>query len=94
MLPSLAQISRASEAQWVQEDWHGFGPDYDRTLLAWYDNFERTWPEIAAKYGERFRRMWRFYLLASAGAFRARKNQLWQFVLSPEGVPGGYIGVR
>lgn len=94
MLPSMAQITRACEGMWVPEDWHGFGPDYDRTLLAWYENFERAWPDISDKYGERFRRMWHFYLLASAGGFRARKNQLWQFVLSPEGVPGGYIAVR
>lgn len=94
MLPSMAQITRACEGMWVPEDWHGFGPDYDRTLLAWYENFERAWPDISAKYGERFRRMWHFYLLASAGGFRARKNQLWQFVLSPEGVRDGYIAVR
>ncbi|HQX48190.1 MAG TPA: cyclopropane fatty acyl phospholipid synthase [Steroidobacteraceae bacterium] len=94
MLPSVAQIARAAERWWVIEDWHGFGPHYDHTLLAWYRNFEARWPEIAARYGERFRRMWRFWLLGSAASFRARRNQLWQFVLSPHGVPGGYRAVR
>jgi cyclopropane-fatty-acyl-phospholipid synthase len=34
--------------------------------------------------------MWRYYLLSSAGAFRARSNQLWQLVLSPTGLVEGY----
>ena len=94
MLPSMSQIARATERLWVIEDWHGFGPHYDRTLLEWWRNFEAHWPAIAARYGERFRRMWRFWLLSSAATFRARRNQLWQFVLSPHGVPGGYQAVR
>ncbi len=42
------------------------------------------------RYDARFFRMWRYYLLSCAGAFRARANQVWQIVLSPHGVPGGY----
>jgi cyclopropane-fatty-acyl-phospholipid synthase len=94
LLPSMAQITQAAESSWVIEDWHNFGVDYDRTLLCWHERFERRWPEIAAKYDERFRRMWRFWLLGSAAAFRARSNQLWQIVMSPHGVPGGYTEVR
>lgn len=94
MLPSAAQITRAFEGLFVMEDWHGFGPDYDRTLRAWRDNIERAWPSLPARYDERFRRMWRFYLAASMATFRTRQSQLWQFVLSPEGVPGGYRAVR
>ncbi|MGE0582755.1 MAG: cyclopropane fatty acyl phospholipid synthase [Steroidobacteraceae bacterium] len=94
MLPSIAQIARAAERLWVVEDWHGFGPHYDRTLLAWQRNFEAHWTSLAARYGERFHRMWRYWLLGSAAAFRARRNQLWQIVLSPQGVPGGYRAVR
>ena len=91
---ALGRADRARGGALVIEDWHGFGPHYDHTLLAWYRNFEARWPEIAARYGERFRRMWRFWLLGSAASFRARRNQLWQFVLSPHGVPGGYRAVR
>lgn len=94
MLPSAAQITRAFEGLFVMEDWHGFGPDYDRTLQAWRTNIERAWPSLPARYDERFRRMWRFYLAASMAAFRTREAQLWQFVLSPEGVPGGYRAAR
>lgn len=96
MLPSARQITRAKEGAFVLEDWHNFGAHYDTTLLSWYRNFEEAWPELKAMatYDERFRRMWHFYLLTSAGGFRARKNQLWQIVLSPKGVPGGYESVR
>ena len=93
-LPSLAQIAAAAEGLWVIEDVHSFGQDYDRTLLQWSANFERRWPELAQRYGERFHRMWHFWLLASAANFRARKTQLWQIVLSPRGVPGGYRAPR
>jgi cyclopropane-fatty-acyl-phospholipid synthase len=39
------------------------------------------------KYGDRFYRMWRYYLLASAGGFRARYQQLYQVVFSRTGRP-------
>lgn len=94
MLPSAAQITRACEGLFVLEDWHAFGADYDPTLMAWHDRFERAWPDLADRYGERFRRMWRYYLLSCAGSFRARKNQLWQLVLSPHGIRGGYRAPR
>jgi cyclopropane-fatty-acyl-phospholipid synthase len=94
VIPSIAQLSRAMEGRFVVEDWHNFGADYDPTLMAWNERFEAAWPELREKYGERFRRMWRYYLLQSAGAFRGRYMQLWQFVGSPRGVPGGYVSVR
>jgi cyclopropane-fatty-acyl-phospholipid synthase len=94
MIPSAQQIATASEGLFVIEDWHNFGADYDRTLMAWRRNFEAAWPGLREKYGERFYRMWRFYLSASAAVFRCRRNQLWQVVLSPAGVPGGYIAPR
>lgn len=94
MLPSIKQIADATEDLFVMEDWHNFGAYYDTTLLHWYENFENGWPELADSYGERFRRMWRYYLLASAAGFRARKNQLWQVVLAPKGSSGGYESLR
>lgn len=94
MIPSAEQIAKASEGLFVTEDWHNFGADYDKTLMAWRANFDATWPRLAEKYGERFRRMWRFYLSASAAVFRTRRDQLWQLVLSPRGVRGGYRAPR
>jgi cyclopropane-fatty-acyl-phospholipid synthase len=81
-LPSARQITRATEGTLVLEDWHNFGPDYERTLKCWYENFEAAWPELRGNYDERFHRAWRYYLLTSAGSFRARANQLWQMVFS------------
>ncbi|MCL1633453.1 cyclopropane fatty acyl phospholipid synthase [Luteimonas sp. SX5] len=94
MLPSAAQIATAVEDVFVVEDWHNFGTDYDRTLQAWRANIESAWDGLPARYDERFRRMWRYYLSASMAAFRARRIQLWQLVLSPRGVRGGYIAPR
>jgi len=62
--------------------------------MCWYRSFDASWPELKDRYGERFYRMWKYFLLSSAGTFRARSTQLWQVVLSPRGVPGGYRSVR
>ena len=94
MLPSAAQIAEASDGLFIIEDWHNFGTDYDRTLQAWRDNVERAWPALGERYDERFRRMWRYYLATSMATFRARRSQLWQIVLSPRGVRGGYVAPR
>lgn len=92
-VPAIGQIAKASNHLFVMEDWHNFGPDYDHTLLAWYANFDAHWPELADTYSERFYRMWRYFLLSTAAAFRARRKQLWQIVFSKRKA-GGYRSVR
>ncbi len=94
MLPSARQISDGLEGLFVLEDWHNFGTDYDTTLMHWYRNFHANWDAIKEDYDETFYRAWSYYLLSCAGSFRARHNQLWQIVLSPRGVAGGYQSVR
>lgn len=95
MLPSVAQLGKAFEDLFVMEDWHNFGMDYDKTLMTWYDNFVNNWDKIKINYSERFFRMWKYYLLSSAGSFRARNRpQVWQIVLSKKGIPGGYQSFR
>jgi len=94
MLPSIEQISKSVEGLFVIEDIHNFGADYDKTLMEWYKNFNNNWDDIKENYDDRFYRMWKYYLLMSAGSFRARKNQLWQIVLSKKGVSGGYQSIR
>lgn len=95
MLPSIAQLGKAIEGLFVMEDWHNIGADYDRTLMTWYDNFKNRWNIIEDNYDARFYRMWKYFLLSSAGAFRARSmDQLWQIVLSKNGILGGYLSVR
>ncbi len=93
-LPSLRQLTASVQNLFVIEDVHNFGAYYDKTLMAWYDNFLNAWPELKNSYDSRFYRMWQYYLLCCAGAFRARSIQLWQIVLSPHGVPGGYKSIR
>ena len=87
-LPSVRHIAEASETHFIMEDWHNFGADYDTTLMAWHERFQQTWTKLAEKYGERFKRMFTYYLNACAGAFRARDIQLWQVVFS-RGIEGG-----
>ena len=87
MLPSISQLAGAMEGLFVIEDWHNFGPHYDPTLMAWHEKFEKAWPGLRAKYSERFYRMWRYYLLGSAGGFRSRQTQLWQVVFTRQGDP-------
>lgn len=89
VLPSAAQIMSAAEGLLVLEDWHNFGADYDTTLMAWHARIEAAWPDLP-HLDERFRRMWRFYLLSSAGMFRARALHLWQVVFSRDGSSNVY----
>ncbi len=87
MLPSITQLGKAMEGKFVMEDWHNFGPYYDNTLMAWHKNFNDAWPKLKDHYSERFRRMWNYYLLSSAGGFRSRSQQLWQIVMTRPGTP-------
>lgn len=95
ILPSAVELTRAAEGVLVLEDWHNFGDSYAKTLLAWHANCEAAWGRLPAdRYDERFRRMWRYYLLSCAGAFASRSIQLWQLALSKGGVVGGYEAPR
>lgn len=82
MLPSIAQIGKAVEDLFVMEDWQNLGPHYDKTLMVWNDNFQKAWPNLKERYNERFRRMFEYFLLSCAGAYRARHIQLWQIVFT------------
>ncbi len=93
-IPSMAQMGKAIEGLFLIEDQHNFGPDYDKTLMAWYHNFTRNWKELEDKYDERFYRMWTYYLLSSAGGFRAKRCFLWQFVFSKRTRQEQYYAVR
>ena len=93
-LPTIRQIGKAIEGLFIMEDWHNLSVNYDKTLLAWQENFDANWESLRPVYGDRFYRMWNFFLLSCAGSFRARHNQLWQIVLSKRGVVGGLRSVR
>lgn len=94
VIPSLTQLSKASEGKFIVEDVHNFGPDYDKTLMAWHKNFKKHYPKIKHKYDQRFYLMWEFYLLSCAAVFRARKMQLLQIVMRKPKKSEKYIAVR
>ena len=94
MLPSQVNIVKAFVDYFIMEDWQNFGADYDKTLMAWHKRFDEGYEKGEFDCSEEAHRMFRYYLLTCAGSFRARDMQLWQLVLSPLGVPGGYESVR
>ena len=94
LIPSMGQIGTALDDLFIIEDVHNFGFYYDRTLMSWFENFDRCWDSLKKAYDNRFYRMWKYYLLSSAGPFRARSLQVWQIILSKHGVSGGYSAVR
>ena len=83
-LPSIQQLSGAWENILTVQDIHNIGLDYDPTLMAWYANFKKSWPDLKEKYGEKFYRIWEYYLLSCAGSFRSGYLQLWQIVLTKQ----------
>jgi cyclopropane-fatty-acyl-phospholipid synthase len=85
VLPTLARLATAMEGIFIPEDVHNIGEHYDRTLMAWWRNFDAAWPTLRARYGETFYRRWKYYLLSCAGAFRARSQQLYQLVMTRPG---------
>lgn len=87
VIPSLSQLLPAIEGKFVVEDLHNIGPHYDRTCMEWNNRFQRSWPFLKEKYPDRFKRMWEYYLLGSAGAFRSRGLQVWQIVMTRVGTP-------
>lgn len=93
-LPSAVEIAAAVERRFIIEDWHNFGQDYDRTLMAWWENFQTAWPFLEARYGKRFYRMWKYYLMSCAGFFRSRQGLLWQLVLSKADRAQVYRSIR
>lgn len=82
VLPSMAQIGAAMDGLFVMEELRDWADFYDRTLVAWFERFHSNWNKLKANYSEQFYRMWKYYLLSSAGAFRAKAIRDWQIVLS------------
>ena len=93
ILPSSKLITENSERLFRIEDWHNFGLDYHKTLHAWSDNISSSWDDLPS-YNEEFRRMWHYYLMCSAGTFKAYTNHLWQIVFSKGRQSEPYRAVR
>jgi cyclopropane-fatty-acyl-phospholipid synthase len=82
VLPSISQIGDAVEDLFVVDELQDWREFYDKTLMVWFDNFHANWNKLKSHYSEKFYRMWKYYLLSSAGAFRSKAIQDWEIVLS------------
>jgi cyclopropane-fatty-acyl-phospholipid synthase len=89
--PTVKNIVDNTGSELILEHFHTWeGSHYDKTLMAWFERFHSGWDRIKKNYDETFYRMWKLYLQGCAGAFRAEKMRVWQFVFSKGGIPGGY----
>lgn len=48
-LPSIQQISLSIEGEFIMEDWHNLGSNYDKTLMVWHKNFNEHWDTLKQK---------------------------------------------
>jgi len=88
-IPSLAQTISAMESCGLEiVDIENLRRHYALTLDAWTERFDRNWDKIRAlnpaRFDERFRRVWRTYLVSCAEMFRSPHSQtnLFQIVFS------------
>jgi len=88
-IPSLAETITAMEECGLEiVDIENIRRHYALTLDAWTERFDERWEEIHAlnpkKFDERFRRIWRTYLISCAEMFRSpySNTHLFQIVFS------------
>lgn len=81
--PALSETVSAVEASglWVT-DIEVLRLHYAETLLAWRRRFQANRTSIAKRFGERFCRMWEFYLNLSEAAFRHGDHVVFQLQLA------------
>lgn len=78
-LPNLRElVAPCANGELNISSWEDISSSYDRTLMAWADNFNRAWPKLRDSYGEDFKRVWNFYLYSCAAIFRARLFSVYQ----------------
>lgn len=69
-IPALSEVARHIErARLVLGDLEILRLHYGYTLAAWQRRFQQHRAEVVARLGERFARMWEFYLAACEAAF-------------------------
>ena len=88
-IPSLADVIVAMERCGLEVvDIENLRRHYALTLDAWAERFERRWDDIQAidpqRFDQRFRRIWRTYLVGCAEMFRSpvERTHLFQIVFS------------
>ena len=82
--PSIFKEAAAA-AQLGVADAYFFGTDYAETLRRWAVAFNGAWPAIARLgFGERFKRMWNYYLSYCQAGFLAKHIDVAQFLVTRE----------
>lgn len=82
-VPSLSEVAQAIEGAGLRVgDIECLRLHYAMTLRCWFDRFSAKADVAAALKGERFVRMWRYYLAASEQTFRHGPQDVFQFQLS------------
>lgn len=88
-IPSLSQTIAQMERYGLEiVDIENLRRHYAPTLDAWLERFDRNWEHIRAldpgRFDEKFRRVWRTYLISCAEMFRsaAGRTHLFQIVFS------------
>lgn len=90
MLPTLPILeSLARDAGLELTDTTHHGADYARTLGRWLERFDAAWPRLSPSRGERFRRLWRYYLAYCIAGFRTGRIDVVQTTVrhAPGAVP-------
>lgn len=88
ILHSLARVTQLSLF-----DSENLGIHYARTLSLWRERFFQNLARVRALgFGERFTRMWDFYLAWCDGAFRERYINVGQFVFAKNGTQMPLLG--
>jgi cyclopropane-fatty-acyl-phospholipid synthase len=84
-VPALSEVFAATERTglWVG-DCEILRLHYYWTIKAWRDRFTARRAEVVAQMGERFARMWEFYLAAVELGFLHGSNMVFQLLLAPE----------
>jgi cyclopropane-fatty-acyl-phospholipid synthase len=78
--PGFEHMARSRGLHW--EDRIGFADDYAHTLKLWRDRYDAAVARGAlAGFGERFHRLWRYYLMYCEGGFRGRAIDVAQTTL-------------
>lgn len=82
--PALSEVFAAVEQTGL---WHSdcefWRRHYHWTLEAWRERFMAHRPEVVAMLGERFARMWEFYLSACSISFDIGGDMVFQLLLGP-----------
>jgi len=83
--PAMSEAAAAVERHaLVTTDVEVWRLHYAQTLRKWRERFEANLDRVRALYGDRFYRMWRYYLVASELTFRLDNQVVFQFQMSPK----------